>query len=154
MLELVPPSHDDAHTQAAARLGAAGARYSAKRRALVDVFVAAKRPLTLPEVIAANSTLAQSSVYRNLGVLEAAGVVHRIVTADDHARFELAEAVSGKHHHHLICTDCGSIEDFTLPAHLESTVSRELAGVANEHGFSAVAHQMDLVGHCATCRAK
>jgi len=146
----------DTHALAATRLGRLDppARYTTRRRALVDVFIRSERPLTLPEVIAANGTLAQSSVYRNLGILEAAGVVQRIVTGDDHARYELAEAVSGHHHHHLICTSCGAIEDFTLPPKVESVVARELAGVASTHGFSSDAHQLDLIGRCGSCPPK
>lgn len=148
-------SGDDTHAQAATRLGEMDppARYTAKRRALVEVFLKAKGPLSLPQVIDANGSLAQSSVYRNLGILEAAGVIERIVTGDDHARFELAEAVSGHHHHHLICTSCGAVEDFTLPAKVESAVARGLAGVAAARGFSTVAHQLDLVGRCENCSA-
>src|SRR5262245_54397798 len=105
------PDADHLHGEAARRLSAVGGRYTALRRELVGIFSAAGHPMTLPEVIAANGDLAQSSVYRNLAALEQAGVVHRISTNDDHARFELAEAISGHHHHHLICTDCGSISD-------------------------------------------
>jgi len=141
----------DAHIQAQQRLGAIDARYTSKRKALVEVFIRSKRPMTLPEVIAANASLAQSSVYRNLATLESAGVIHRIVTGDDHARFELAEAISGHHHHHLICSLCGSIEDFTLPPRVESAVAREFAGVAERRGFTTSAHQMDLIGRCTDC---
>ncbi|MCC6224858.1 MAG: transcriptional repressor [Microthrixaceae bacterium] len=147
----MPTAGGDAHSQAEERLAAVDARYTSKRKALVEVFIRSKRPMTLPEVIAANASLAQSSVYRNLATLEAAGVIHRIVTSDDHARFELAEAISGHHHHHLICSMCGSIEDFTLHPRVESAVAREFAGVAERRGFTTNAHQMDLIGRCAEC---
>ena len=61
----------------------------------MDVLVASPRPLTIPEVLDAGNGLAQSSVYRNLVILEQAGVVHRIVTNDEFARFELAEDLVG-----------------------------------------------------------
>ena len=57
--------------------------------------------------------LAQSSAYRNLAVLERAGVVHRIVTSDEFARYELAEDLT-HHHHHLICSTCGGVTDFEV----------------------------------------
>ena len=142
----------DLHADAAERLAAIDTRYTAKRRSLVEVFGAAQRPLSMPEVIAANGSLATSSVYRNLSILELAGIVRRIVTSDDFARFELTEAVSGHHHHHLICRSCGSIEDFTLPPLTEQAVERQLAEVAEARGFETVAHEMDLIGRCIRCR--
>jgi Fe2+ or Zn2+ uptake regulation protein len=105
----------------------------------------------MPEVLARNRDLAQSSVYRNLGVLELAGVVHRIVTHDEFARFELAEELSGHHHHHLICSSCGSVEDMELPPTVEAAVTEELARLAERRGFTPSGHQMDLVGVCADC---
>ena len=96
--------------------------------------------------------LAQSSVYRTLGVLEQAGVALRIVTGDEFARFELAEAHSGLHHHHLICTACGSVEDVTLPGDVEAAVVSELEALAHRHGFAPADHQVDLIGVCAACQ--
>src|SRR4051812_19823834 len=110
----------DLHMEAARRLRTIDARYTSKRRALVEVLERADHPLAMPELMEANGSLAQSSVYRNLAALELAGIVRRIVTNDDFGRFELSEAVSGHHHHHLICSTCGSIEDFTLPERVES----------------------------------
>ena len=49
-------------------------------------------------------------MYRNLTVLEDAGVISRVVTHDEWARFELAEDIGG-HHHHLICEQCGTVRD-------------------------------------------
>ena len=38
-------------------------------------------------------------------------MVHRIVTADEHARYELDEALTERHHHHLVCSRCGVVLD-------------------------------------------
>ena len=110
-------------------------RYTRARRALVDVLAAADPPLSLPQLLERGRSLAQSSAYRNLVVLERAGVVHRIVTADEFARYELAEDLTG-HHHHLICTQCGDVRDFTVSSDVEADLGRALADVAAEHGFA------------------
>jgi len=134
------------------RLKRAGQRYSAGRRALVHALRKVGRPTTIPELVDATPGLAMSSAYRNLAVLEATGVVHRIVLgADDHARFELAEVVTDHHHHHLICTACGAVDDFTVPARLEKAVSEALDAVASATSFRPVDHRLDLVGTCASC---
>jgi Fe2+ or Zn2+ uptake regulation protein len=142
----------DVHATATARLRADGQRYTVGRRALVAALVGAERPLTIPQLLDTGNGLTQSSVYRNLAVLERAAVVHRIVTADDFARYELAEDLTEHHHHHLICSRCGDVTDFTLPGPLEDELDAAAAKVARRTGFSVDRHQLDLVGTCPTCR--
>jgi Fe2+ or Zn2+ uptake regulation protein len=89
-------------------------------------------------------------VYRNLAVLERAGLVHRIVTADDWARYELDHALT-HHHHHLICASCGVVRDFTVSARLERSIDTALAKVAGDAGFHLDHHRLDLVGYCGDC---
>src|SRR3546814_11147992 len=76
----------DLHDTAAERLAADKQRYTARRRALVELLASVDQPLTIPQLLERQPDMAQSSVYRNLAVLEAAGVVHRIVTSDEFAR--------------------------------------------------------------------
>lgn len=138
------------HTIAAARLRSDAQRYTAGRRSLVELLDAAERPLTVAEVLERSGGLAQSSVYRNLSVLERAGVVHRLVTADEYGRFELAEDLT-EHHHHLICSVCGQVEDFTISGQLEQSLDRAFERVTGERGFLAQYHRLDLVGTCSSC---
>lgn len=141
----------DLHELAALRLSGLDQRYTRARRALVDVLAAADAPLAIPQLLDRDRALAQSSAYRNLTVLERAGVVHRIVTADEFARYELAEDLTG-HHHHLICSACGDVRDVTMPPELESQLDRALGRIAGEHDFAADHHRLDLVGTCPSCR--
>ena len=119
--------------------------------ALVDVLAGAGRPLTIPDVLAARREFAQSSVYRNLVVLEQAGVVNRIVTNDEYARFELAEDLTGDHHHHLVCSSCGAVEDVPASAGLERSVHDAVAEIRRSTGFRTETHRIDLVGRCRNC---
>jgi Fe2+ or Zn2+ uptake regulation protein len=142
----------DLHVVVEQRLRGVDQRYTAGRRELVTRLRAAEGPVTITELLDAGERLPQSSVYRNLAVLEQAGVLHRIVASGDFARFELAEDLT-EHHHHLICARCGSVEDFTAPASLERTLGRAVSAIEAEHGFSADRHRLDLIGLCADCRA-
>ena len=96
--------------------------------------------------------LAQSSAYRNLAVLETCGVVHRVAGSDEFARFELAEDLTDHHHHHLICTDCGLVADFTVSDRLERSLEAAMETVADATGFAPDHHRLDLLGRCAACR--
>ncbi len=125
-------------------------RYTKGRRALVATLRAEGQPVTIPQILDASDGLAQSSVYRNLVMLEEAGVVTRIVTNDDFARFELAEQFT-HHHHHLICSSCGDVVDFSLDDQAEAGLDEALHDVAEQAGFTVEAHRLDLVGTCADC---
>ncbi|MEM7275688.1 MAG: Fur family transcriptional regulator [Actinomycetota bacterium] len=150
MTEIVP---NQVHQLAATKLAAVSQRYTANRRCVVDVLLNLPGPATIGEVLEAGDSLAQSSTYRNLVILEDVGVVHRIVTSDDHARFELTEEVTGHHHHHLICESCGRIIDVTLEATVEHALEQALARGAAANGFVGLHHRVDLIGLCADCQA-
>lgn len=145
-----PITDEELHTTAAQRLRGAGLRYTSSRRAVVDVLAATDRPLTIPEILAADASLAQSSAYRNLTELIAAGVVHRIVSGDEYSHFELAEDLT-EHHHHLVCTSCGRVADVTLDDDLESWLDRALVRVAAAQGFEPEHHRLDVIGRCSDC---
>ena len=139
----------DLHEVAEARLRDAGQRYTDSRRALVERLRGAG-PLSIPELLAGGERVPQSSAYRNLTVLEQAGVVHRVQGAGDFARFELAEDLT-EHHHHLICSSCGAVEDFTAPAGLERSLVKASTAIEAETGFTLQHHRLDLIGTCASC---
>jgi Fe2+ or Zn2+ uptake regulation protein len=140
----------DLHATAADRLRGDGQRYTTQRRALVELLTEVDQPLTIPQLLDRQPGLAQSSAYRNLAVLERAGVVHRIVTSDEFARYELAEDLT-HHHHHLICSSCGDVTDFEVSAAVEEELESALAKVAKRTGFQVRTHRLDLVGTCPTC---
>jgi Fe2+ or Zn2+ uptake regulation protein len=142
---------DSVHDAAGLRLAGVDQRYTSSRRTLVATLAAAGRPLTIPEILEATPSLPQSSAYRNLTTLADAGVVRRVAGTDDHGRFELAEELSG-HHHHLVCGGCGKVEDLHPSAGLERAL-RDAAGAAvAEEGYRVTEHRLDLVGLCPACQ--
>lgn len=139
------------HEIAATRLRRDGQRYTPGRRALVEVLAAAAHPLPIADIVAGGNDLAQSSVYRNLAVLERASVVSKVITNGEWACFELAEDLT-THHHHLICSDCGTVRDVEVPADVESALDEALADLAAADGFVLERHRLDLVGRCGGCQ--
>ena len=129
----------------------AGQRYSPVRRRLVRVLREAGKPLTNNQIIASDKSLVQSSVYRNLTVLEEVGAVTRIATNHDFARFELAEHIT-EHHHHIICNNCGDINDFSLPPNIEKSLDLSLQKAAKETSFDIDNHRLDVLGTCTSCQ--
>lgn len=136
--------------QVAALLSAVDQRYTTGRRRLVAALQAGSGPLTINEIAAIDTNLPQSSIYRNLTLLEEAGAVTRVVTNDEFARYELTEALTA-HHHHLICTQCGAVIDFELDHQIERTLDRSLESAAQAAGFTPSGHRLDLLGTCSDC---
>ena len=139
------------HDEVATLLRRADQRYTTGRRRLVDALLEGGCPMTIAQILERDNRLAQSSVYRNLVILEQVGAVIRIVTRDDYARYELTERLTDHHHHHLICTSCGDVADFSLGDKTETTLEAALGRAARKAGFAAETHRLDLVGICASC---
>ena len=133
-----------------------GQRLTTGRQLILRTLEEVGAPMTIPMILARQPRLAQSSVYRNLAVLEHAGLVSKIEMGDDHAHYELGEEVTHHHHHHTVCRNCGKVTDVTLPDAVEKALDKALAQVAVETGFVLQHHRLDLVGTCAdpsTCIA-
>ncbi|MGE5459504.1 MAG: Fur family transcriptional regulator [Solirubrobacterales bacterium] len=145
--------NSDVHASIEDRLREAGQRYTPKRRELVEALRRAGRPSATPDLVRGRRGMPQSSVYRNLSVLEHVGAVRRVITEEGVARYELAEDLT-IHHHHLVCRVCGAVEDVTIPPSLERAVERELDDAAAEVGFEGVDHRVDLIGTCRSCRER
>ncbi|PIE34444.1 MAG: hypothetical protein CSA55_00810 [Ilumatobacter coccineus] len=141
---------DIIHATVARHLAEAGQTYTANRRAVVAALIDARGPMTLPALLVSDSSLAQSSAYRCLAVLEEAGVVTRLTPGSDHAFFELAEEITG-HHHHLVCEACGVVIDIVFPPEIEDQIDRGLTEVSAGIGFAPRRHTIDIFGRCSRC---
>jgi Fur family ferric uptake transcriptional regulator len=142
---------EDLQSLVSARLRRVGQRHTSGRRILIDALARSDRPVTAAELVANEARLPQSTTYRNLALLEQAGVVNRVMGSDDYARFELAEAFSGHHHHHLVCVSCGVVEDFEAPRPVEKGLADAIGQLSARTGFRAETHRLDLLGTCANC---
>ena len=144
----------DVHSEVMRRFIKHDQRYTSQRRLIVTVLSASDRPLMIQQMLkrssSAKKVLAQSSLYRNLVVLEDVGVVQRIFSTDDVARYELNDDILG-HHHHLVCSKCGDIRDVRIPESLESSLDSTLEKIAKRSGFQLDQHRLDLIGRCGKC---
>lgn len=137
-----------------ALLEAAGARYSGARQKVTARLKAARRPMSAEDLRRSEPSVPSSSIYRTLAVLAQAGAARRLVGADGIARFELAETVSGEHHHHLVCTGCGAMDVVVLPPVLEEGLARAARAVGQAGRFAVESCRVELAGRCAACAAR
>jgi Fur family transcriptional regulator, ferric uptake regulator len=82
-----------------------------------------------------------ATVYRVLTQFEQAGLLIRHYFESGRAVFELNE---GGHHDHLVCLQCGRVEEFYDPE-----IEQRQIKVAEERGFKVVAHALYLYTDCA-----
>jgi Fe2+ or Zn2+ uptake regulation protein len=143
---------DGLHRQIAAALGARGQHYTPARRMIVDALARARRPATISELLGITDGLAASTAYRNLTVLAGAGIISRVSGADEFGRFELSEQYGGRHHHHVVCTDCGLVLDTGAPSGLEAALAETMRAAAKANGFDITGHRLELIGRCTSCR--
>lgn len=126
-------------------------RYTRGRKAVVEALAKAVGPMSAAELREGLvPEVPLSSIYRTLSVLEEAGVVAHHLGAKGLTRFELAEWLTG-HHHHLVCLDCGSVADIDIPASKEESVRSLVSEIAALGAFEAIDHALEIEGRCARC---
>ena len=139
------------HGVAERRLRRIDQRYTAGRRAIIDLLVSTGHPVSIGDIADSLPDLPRSSAYRHLVDLESAGLVRRVTANDEFTRFELAEDLT-EHHHHLVCVTCGKVIDVTLPAGFEQNLASAIGELADAEGFQPHSHRLDVLGVCAACR--
>jgi Fe2+ or Zn2+ uptake regulation protein len=128
-----------------------GQRLTVGRELILRALAEMDGPVTIPMILQHQPRLAQSSVYRNLAVLEHAGLVSKIAMGDEHAHYELGEELTHHHHHHFVCTSCGRVSDVTLSDLAERALDEALRSAADAVSFTLHHHRLDLVGLCRPC---
>jgi Fur family ferric uptake transcriptional regulator len=119
-------------------------RATRQRDAIKAALEAAERPMSPGEVLDRARTsvgsLGLATVYRNLKLLVAEGVVGVINLPGDSPRYEMART---PHHHHFQCTACRRVFDVAgCPGNLRHLAPR---------GFSVEHHDVTLYGRCPDC---
>src|SRR5260370_27200883 len=154
MLQLVrnrPPRLPAPKPPPAVRVGR-GVRLTALRRAVLDVLVAQAAPLAVAEIHAklGNRRINLVSVYRTMRLLSQLGLVRLADESKGTQRFELSEAFTG-HHHHLVCEQCGLVEDLEgcwLGVDMLDALNRR---VRRARQFRVTSHDLKLFGLCQRC---
>ncbi|MGA7272828.1 MAG: Fur family transcriptional regulator [Acidimicrobiia bacterium] len=138
------------HDSVRRRLAEHEIRYTSGRKAVVTAMVRLAGPESAAD-LHRRMDVPLSSLYRNLTVLDEAGVLVKHHDADGLARFELAEWLSG-HHHHVVCINCGAVEDVELSDRNEKELRRLASSMATGAGYEPTAHNLEVEGLCQECR--
>ena len=85
-----------------------------------------------------------TTVYRTLEILVDLGIVAKTTFTNQTTLFELL--AENNHHHHLVCNDCGLIEDVSLD---EAELMKQ---VCKQTKFKIYSHSLEFFGLCAKCQ--
>ena len=137
--------------EVAGRLASHEVRYTRGRQALVGTLAGADGPMSAAELFESiNPALPLSSIYRSLTVLEEAGVLAPHHGTKGLTRYELAEWLRG-HHHHLVCIDCGAVDDIEVPEQHEKALDAVVREISDAASFTPFNHALEIEGRCARC---
>lgn len=124
------------------------ARMSVQRALIAAVVCAHAGAFTAEELHSAVSRttpgIGLATIYRALAAMQAAGSVTAVGQRDGSVL--LARCDRHDHHHHLVCTVCGSVVGVDCPLGAEALASAERAG------HRVTRHEITLYGLCAACR--
>lgn len=122
-----------------------GFKITPQRKALLVLFQKECTPKTAEEIIRVmKNKMDKVTVYRNIKVLEDAGVVRQVYGLGKSSMYESAL----HHHHHVTCTQCGFLESFD-GCLVDKLFSGEKMGCL---GFSTItSHSFELFGLCKKC---
>ena len=126
-------------------LKSSGLKATLPRIKILEVFEnAEQRHMTADEVyktlLLDGSDIGLATVYRVLMQFEQAGLLTRSNFESGKAVFELNE---GQHHDHLVCLDCGRVEEF-----FDAQIEQRQKDIAKERGFKLQEHSLALYARC------
>jgi len=126
-------------------LKSTGLKATLPRLKILEIFQSGRqRHMTAEDVFKAllqeQSDIGLATVYRVLMQFEQAGILVRSNFESGKAVYELNE---GQHHDHLVCLDCGRVEEFFDPE-----IERRQQAIAQERGFALQEHALALYAHC------
>jgi Fur family ferric uptake transcriptional regulator len=126
-------------------LKSTGLKATLPRLKILDVFQhGGQRHMTAEDVFRVlledRSDIGLATVYRVLTQFEQAGILLRSHFESGKAVYELNE---GTHHDHLVCLDCGKVEEF-----YDAEIEKRQNAVAQVKGFAIADHALSLYAHC------
>ena len=129
----------------AEELKSSGLKATLPRIKILEIFQRAqRRHMTAEDVYKAllgeDADIGLATVYRVLMQFEQAGLLRRSNFESGKAVFELNE---GRHHDHLVCLDCGRVEEF-----YDAEIEQRQRTVTTTLGFALQEHSLSLYARC------
>lgn len=132
-------------------------RWTAPREAILNLLDRTSKHLSAKEIYAslhrAYPGIGLTTVYRTLDLLARARLINKLDIGEGQSRYEFKSDKRKEHHHHLICTKCGRIIDYSdfVEEELE-LVKRTEKTLALKYNFTVQDHNIEFYGLCEKCK--
>ena len=132
-------------------------RWTMPREAILKLLSKSSKHMSAKEIYAslyeAYPGMGLTTVYRTLDLLARMGVVTKLTLGDGQSRYEFKSSEKSDHHHHLICTHCGKIIDYSefLDEELR-LVKKTEERLAKKYDFTINDHNIEFLGICSECK--
>lgn len=125
-----------------------GVKLTLARKSILEILYKAGQPISAEDILSQlkkkTSVPDRATVYRQVSFLKDAKIVSELDFGDGKKRYEYDFK---KHHHHIVCLNCGKIEDFTPLSDLE----KEEKSISKNKGFKVSYHSLEFFGTCKNC---
>ncbi len=128
-----------------------GYKITPQRRTIINAVINSHEHLTPAEIHGRvrreNPGIGLVTIYRTLEILASLNLICEMHAGGNCRSYLMRRPL--EHHHHLICSDCGTVIDFTdcNLGELERRLSKETS-------FKISGHLLEFVGQCRKCRGK
>jgi Fur family transcriptional regulator, ferric uptake regulator len=144
-MQAIHPPEPLSHMASIDEIKSSGLKATLPRLKILEVFQRTlQRHLTAEDVFKVlldeRSDIGLATVYRVLTQFEQAGLLSRNHFESGKAVYELNE---GQHHDHLVCLDCGRVEEF-----FDAEIEARQNAIAAAKGFALADHALSLYAHC------
>ena len=125
-----------------------GYKVTSPRRRIIKAITGVAEHMTPAEIFEVvsrdNPRIGLVTIYRTLDILTELGLICEVHASDNYRSYLMRRP--SEHHHHLICSDCGTVIDFT-----DCDLSELEQRLAQETGFKIKGHLLEFLGECQNC---
>ncbi len=126
-----------------------GYKLTSQRIAVIKAITSSEDHLTpydiYTKVCKENPDIGLVTVYRTLEILDKLGFICEVHAGGSCRSYLVRRPV--EHHHHLICSDCGKVVDFT-----SCDLNNVKQSLTRETGFKITSHLLEFLGICQSCQ--
>lgn len=132
-------------------------RWTVPREAILDLLSSTSKHLSAKEIYAAlyrmYPGIGLTTIYRTMDLLVRMGLINKLNIGEGQSRYEFKSGEKKEHHHHLICTNCGKIIDYSdfIKEELE-LVKKTEKNLAKKYNFIVRDHNIEFYGLCENCK--
>ncbi|MGD9347549.1 MAG: transcriptional repressor [Candidatus Aminicenantes bacterium] len=132
-------------------------RWTGPREAILQLLSRTTKHMSAKEIYASLHKLypgiGLTTVYRTLDLLFQMGLIQKLSFGDGHNRYEFISDEKTKHHHHLICTSCGKIFNYSEFVDEElALVKKTEERLEKKYNFQIEDHNIEFMGICEVCQ--